>query len=145
MGQIIRAPWGSGVDSIDRDHEHLHVLMTLAERSAINGDRRHCGQMLQRAVLFLEKHAGREEYVLMRCGYDRVLEVRRSHERVLVLMEQTLDGIETRDRAALIDDLRCIGDFLVDSVARDSYAMRRFFAQPGLRPRASAIAAAARA
>lgn len=141
MGQIIRAPWGSGVESIDQDHEHLHILLNLAERSAVNGDRRHCGQMLQRAVSFLEEHAGNEEHLLTRCGYERVLDVRRGHERMILLLEQTLAELDGKSRAELIDETRRISDYLADSVARESYALRRFFAQPGRRPRAVAIAA----
>lgn len=141
MGQIIRAPWGSGIDSIDHDHEHLHILIDLAERSAVNGDRRHCGEMLKRAAAFLEAHAGREEDLLMRCGYDRVLEIRRGHERLIVSLEQALAGIETAERAALVDEIRRIMEYLSDSVSREAQSLRRFFAQPGVRPRAAAIAA----
>lgn len=141
MGQVIRAPWGSGVDSIDQDHEHLHILITLAERSAVNGDRRHCGQMLHRAALFLEQHAGSEEHLLTRSGYDRVLDVRRGHERLIVALEQALADVETKERGALIDDVRGISDFMAHSVSRDAHSLRRFFAHPG-RLRSPAVAVA---
>lgn len=143
MGQVSRASWGSGVDSIDQDHEHLHILITLAERSAINGDRRHCGQMLHRAVAFLEQHASNEEHLLTRSGYDRVLDVRRGHERLTVALEQALASVETKDRGALIDDVRGISEFMAHSASREGHSLRRFFAHPGSRLRSAPVTVAA--
>ncbi|GEM_PF-6811219 len=144
MGQVIRAQsLGSGIDSIDHDHEHLQILITLAERSAINGDRKHCRQMLQRAIGFLEEHAGTEEHLLTRSGYSGVLDVRRGHERLIVSLEQALAGVESRERGALIDELRRISDFMTDRAGRDGHSLRRFLAQASYRPHAVAIAATA--
>lgn len=142
MGQITRAPRGCGLESIDRDHEHLQILITLAERSAINGDRRHCGQMLQRAAGFLETHAGREEHLLTRCGYPHVLEVRRGHEGIILSLEQALSRLDDLDRLGLIEEVRRIAEFLADRIGRDTQAVARFLSQPGRRPKAAAIAAA---
>lgn len=145
MGQVIRAPWGSGIDSIDQDHEHLHILINLAERSAVNGDRRHCGQMLQRAVTFLEQHAGNEEHLLTRSGYDRVMDVRRVHERLILSLEQALLSVERKDRMALIEEMRRIGGFLAESTKREAFSLRRFFAHPGNTPLAAPVPAMAAA
>lgn len=142
MGQITRAGRGCGLDSIDCDHEHLQILITLAERSAVNGDRRHCGQMLQRAAGFLESHAGREEHLLTRCGYPNVLEVRRGHEHMMLSLEQALTRLHGLERLELIDEIRRVAEYLAERIARDTQAVARFLAQPGRQPKAAAVTAA---
>jgi hemerythrin len=130
MGQLIRAPWGCGVDSIDCEHEHLHILMNLAERSAVHDDRRHCRQMLEQALVFLETHARDEEHLLTGRGYKRIIEVRRGHERLILSLEQALATVEGKERGDLIDEIRRITDFLTDSAHSEALALRRFFGQP---------------
>lgn len=118
----------TGVLVIDTDHEQLQAMMDSAHRAARLGDHPAAALLLERVVRLAELHSREEEDYLMRSNYDRMLDVRRDHERLVLALEELCEHA----RAAapdLAERARAVCGFLDDSMCREVEAMRRFLSR----------------
>lgn len=115
----------TGVLAIDMDHEQLQAMLEAAHRAARRGETGAAAEVLERAVRLAELHSQEEEDYLLRCNFDRVLDVRRGHERLVLAIEELLHAAAARE-----DDLalriQAVRGFLHDSVQREADGLRRF-------------------
>jgi hemerythrin len=115
----------TGVLAIDIDHEQLQAMLEAAHRATRLGDAESSLAQIGRAVRLAELHAQEQEEYLIRSNFDRVLDIRREHERLVLALEQLLHAAQRRD-ADIVTRVQAVRIFLRQAVQREADGLRRF-------------------
>ncbi len=115
----------TGIERLDREHAQLATLVGAARGWAAQGDVRRSRESMIHALRLLERHVGHEEEILIQAGSDRVLELRRAHEALLVSLEELCDEAGRHGGVWLLRRLEPVSGFMEACFVREAEALRR--------------------